>query len=59
MKIKYNAELHDLYMQPSSVKMINTATLEMARTYHRYAPCKKITLSQPEGSEKKETKERC
>jgi hypothetical protein len=38
--------------------MINTATLEMARKYQGYAPCNKITLSQPKGSEKKETNER-
>jgi len=42
MKIKFNAELYNLYKEPSSVKMINTATLEMARKYQGYAPCKKI-----------------
>jgi hypothetical protein len=31
----------------------------MARKYQGYAPCKKITPSQPEGSEKKKNKERC
>jgi len=56
MKIKYSAELYNLYKQPSSVKMINTPTLEMARKYQGYAPCNKITLYQPEGSEKKEIK---
>jgi len=42
MKIKYNAELYNSYKEPSSVKMINTATLEMARNYQRYAPSTKI-----------------
>jgi hypothetical protein len=46
-------------MEPSSVKMINRATLEMARTHQGHASYKKISLSQSESSEKKETKERC
>lgn len=42
MKMKYNAELYNSYKEPSSVKMINTATLDVARKYQWYAPSKKI-----------------
>ena len=59
MKMKYNAELYNSYKQPSSVKMINTATLEMAKKISRICTFQEDTLSQTKGSWKKETKERC
>jgi hypothetical protein len=55
-RIKYNDELCSFYKQPSTVNMIKTARLKWLRHIVKmedYVPCRKITISQPEGSRKK------